>query len=68
MQQGRIVAASLTGDFFFYPAGELAALEQTLAGMEPADVLPTIWAFYQAHDIESPGVAPEDLAAALGVV
>jgi lipoate-protein ligase A len=65
-QHGRIVAAGLSGDFFFYPAGKLAELEQALPGTELSRTLETIEAFYQTNGVESPGVTPHDLATALG--
>jgi lipoate-protein ligase A len=65
-QQGRIVAVGLSGDFFFYPATKLADLERALAGAELAAIQGAIDEFYRANDVESPGVTPHDLAAALG--
>jgi lipoate-protein ligase A len=65
-RDGQIAAASIAGDFFFYPAEKLAALEEALVGVSLDAVKPAIAAFYQANDIESPGVSPGDLAKALG--
>jgi lipoate-protein ligase A len=58
----RIVSTSISGDFFFYPAEKLTALEEALAGVKLDEIEPTIVAFYQAEDIESPGVTPADFA------
>ncbi|MFC2030125.1 biotin/lipoate A/B protein ligase family protein [Chloroflexota bacterium] len=66
-REGQIVAAGLSGDFFFYPADELADLERGLVGTALADAEGTIEAFYAQREIESPGVTPRDLALALGV-
>jgi lipoate-protein ligase A len=66
MQQGQIVTVGLSGDFFFYPADELATLERYLVGANLSEVAAAIEEFYRSHDIESPGVTPHDLAAALG--
>jgi lipoate-protein ligase A len=60
-----IVGLSLTGDFFFYPADELARLEGHLVGCVLDDVQDTIAAFYGDYGIESPGVSPSDLATVL---
>jgi lipoate-protein ligase A len=58
----RIVSTSISGDFFFYPAEKLAALEEALAGVKLDEVESTIAGFYQAEGIESPGVTPADFA------
>jgi len=58
----RIVSTSLSGDFFFYPAEKLAALEEALAGVKLDEVESTIVGFYQAEGIESPGIKPADFA------
>lgn len=65
-QHGRLVTAGLSGDFFFYPAGKLADLEQYLAGTNLSAAEATIEEFYRINGIESPGVTPRDLAIALG--
>jgi lipoate-protein ligase A len=65
-QHGQIVAVGLSGDFFFYPAAKLSELEQYLVGAQLAEAIGAIEEFYRINDIESPGVAPHDLAAALG--
>ena len=65
-QHGRIVTASLSGDFFFYPSEALADLEQSLVGATLAQVPTDLQEYYRANQIESPGVTPQDLAVALG--
>jgi lipoate---protein ligase len=65
-QQGQIVAVGLSGDFFFYPADQLADLEQVLVGVRLGAVQATIEEFYRIRGVDSPGVTPHDLAAALG--
>ncbi len=65
-QHGQIVGVGLSGDFFFFPADNLADLEQHLVGVDLAGAQAAIEEFYQANGIESPGVAPHDLATALG--
>ena len=66
IQHGRIVAVSLSGDFFFYPSEMLGDLEQCLVGATLAQVPATLIEYYHANQVESPGVTPQDLAAALG--
>ncbi len=61
----RLNWVSLSGDFFFYPAEKLEALEMALVGAALAEVEGAVAAFYAAEGIESPGVTPADLAAAL---
>lgn len=65
-EQGRIVSAGFSGDFFFYPSDSLARLEEALAGVSLGQVRAVIEEYYSREDIESPGVTPEDLAVALG--
>lgn len=52
----------LSGDFFFYPAEQLAGLSEALVGTRMEDVEETIRQFYAEHGIESPGVEPADFA------
>jgi lipoate-protein ligase A len=65
-RHGLITAASLSGDFFFYPPEKLADLERHLAGAKIAQVPDLLDEFYRSNGIESPGMTPEDLAAVLG--
>ncbi len=64
-REGYIAAVALSGDFFFYPADKLEALEAALAGVELRAVESAIAEFYQREGIESPGVTPADFARAL---
>ena len=57
----------ISGDFFFFPSDKLIDLEKSLDGI-PADSLAItqrIEEFYKVHQIESPGVAPEDYSKVL---
>lgn len=66
-EDGRLRDVHLSGDFFFYPAEALAALETALHGA-PADreaVARAVGEFYARRQIESPGVQPADIARAL---
>ena len=65
LQDKRIAAASLSGDFFFYPAHQLAELEIALRGVPAGQAEAVIRRFYAEHDIDSPGVTPADLAQVL---
>jgi lipoate-protein ligase A len=62
IEDERIVSTSISGDFFFYPAEKLAALEEALAAVKLDEAESTIAGFYQAEGIESPGVTPADFA------
>ncbi|MBU0495756.1 MAG: lipoate--protein ligase family protein [Chloroflexi bacterium] len=62
LQDGQLRDVSLSGDFFFYPADRLAALEQALEGVPAAEAEAAIARFYAVEGIESPGVTPADLA------
>ena len=66
VQDGVLRAASLSGDFFLYPADKLLELEAALAGVPLANVEGAIARFYAEHGIESPGVTPADLATVIG--
>ncbi len=57
---GVINSLTLSGDFFFYPAGKLTELAGALIGKKEDEVEKTIVQFYEQHDIESPGVEPAD--------
>ncbi len=64
---GRLSDVHFSGDFFFFPAPELAALETCLNGVEAqhAAIAERVAQFYRERGIESPGVQPEDFAAVL---
>ena len=66
VQDGIIAAASLSGDFFFFPAEKLADLEAALVGVRVEEVDLAIARFYEEHGIESPGVTPADFARVVG--
>jgi len=65
VKDGRIAWLSLSGDFFFYPAEKLEALEAALTGVAVGDAQQTIADFYAAEGVESPGVTPADLGRVL---
>jgi lipoate-protein ligase A len=65
-QHGKIAAAWLSGDFFFFPSEKLVDLEQCLVGLTLDQVPDALKTYYHANHIESPGITPNDLAIALG--
>jgi len=65
INQGRINAIELSGDFFFYPKESIALLEEQLTGQHVAQAPDIIRRFYETNDLESPGVAPDDLITAI---
>ena len=65
VRDGVIAAASISGDFFFFPADKLADLEAVLIGLCESDVEAAVARFYEEYGIESPGVTPADFVRAL---
>jgi len=65
VEDGRLAAVSLSGDFFFYPQGKLVLLEESLAGVGLEDVEAAIGRFYGEQGVESPGVTPADFVQVL---
>jgi lipoate-protein ligase A len=63
-EAGYLQDVHISGDFFFYPAENLPALEKSLEGVsvDPEAVAQVIEQFYENESIESPGVLPGDLA------
>ena len=63
-RDGRLHEVHISGDFFFYPAEDLPALERALEGtpVDSGAVTQAIEGFYARRSIDSPGVAPVDLA------
>jgi lipoate---protein ligase len=68
-QDGVLKDVHLSGDFFFFPAENLIDLEQALDGLpaETSAITQAVTAFYQKHQVESPGVVPVDFANLLSV-
>jgi lipoate-protein ligase A len=68
-QDRKIKDVHISGDFFFFPSDNLVDLEQALYGL-PAEtdaITQAVTAFYQMHNVESPGVVPADFANVLTV-
>jgi len=63
----RIREALISGDFSLFPRGKIVLIEQALTGcsLNRKDVLSRIMSVYSEHSLESPGVAPDDFAAAI---
>jgi lipoate-protein ligase A len=66
VQDGVLHEVALSGDFFFYPADKLPLLEQALEGVRVEQAEMAVAKFYAEHQVDSPGVTPNDLARALG--
>ncbi len=66
-QEGRLSGVQFSGDFFCYPRNALVELERALedAPIERAGITQAIETFYQRHEVETPGITPEDLAGIL---
>lgn len=67
LRAGRIDDISLSGDFTIFPALAVGALEQALRGIptEPEALGAALREAYRAIQIQSPGLTPDDLAAAV---
>jgi lipoate-protein ligase A len=67
LREDVIEDVAISGDFTFHPQHLLEALEVSLRDHRlDADVLTSaIDAFYRSHEVQSPGVSPQDLAAAV---
>lgn len=67
VRDGRIEDVSISGDFFFFPAGALAELERSLVGApwDEAALADHVMAFYQRHQVQAPGLTPAELARAV---
>jgi lipoate-protein ligase A len=66
-EDGKLHDVHISGDFFFYPAEDLPALEQSLEGVvaDTGSVKETVTKFYIHKLVESPGILPEDFARVL---
>lgn len=64
---GLLKDVHISGDFFFYPAEDLASLEKSLDGLplDPDVITKKVEAFYARGIIDSPGVVPSDFASVL---
>jgi hypothetical protein len=65
VHEGMLATVSLSGDFFLYPEAKLSDLEAALTDVPIEDVEWVVARFYAEHDIESPGVTPQDFAQVL---
>jgi lipoate-protein ligase A len=63
----RIKYAFITGDFFAYPERSILDLEATLKNVssEPSVILQTVRSFFTTHQVQIPGVEPDDFFHAL---
>ena len=67
MRDGHIEDVSISGDFTFEPAPLLGKLEFALRGypLDAGQLTAAVADFFAAGSVQSPGVAPEDVSAAL---
>lgn len=67
VENGRISALSLAGDFTFIPKAGLAALRAALVGIvfQKSDVAAFIDSFLSQNQVQYPGVTAEDFARAI---
>jgi lipoate-protein ligase A len=61
-KDGKLHDVHISGDFFFYPAEDLPALECALDGVQAncRSVTEKVVQFYARQKVDSPGVQPED--------
>lgn len=66
-QDGVLSDVHISGDFFFYPATSLPALESALTGVaaDKNSIGKAIESFYNENEVESPGIQPADFVRAL---
>jgi lipoate-protein ligase A len=65
LRDGRLVDIALSGDFFCYPQDTVERLEAALKGTPLAETEHTLAAFYNQHEVETPGVTVADWMKAL---
>jgi len=65
--EGKLNEIVISGDFFMLPVDAISNLEISLKGakVENGDLLRKINEAYSKHNIESPGVTPEDIETAV---
>jgi lipoate-protein ligase A len=69
LRGGRIDDISLSGDFTIFPRSAVTEIEESLRGTtaEPQAVLAVIREKYRKGNIQSPGIGPDDWAAAFSL-
>lgn len=67
IKEAKINDILISGDFWIYPTDALPKLEQTLKGatIDEKAINDRIYAFYKAHNLQSPGTTPEDFTKAI---
>jgi len=63
---GRLGEVALSGDFFCFPKGGVAKLEENLKGRPTGEVRKIVTEFYAGRDVETPGITAEDWMQVLG--
>ena len=69
LREGRIDDLSISGDFTIFPQTAVTEIEESLRGTtaEPQAVLAVIRERYRESNIQSPGIGPDDWAAAFSL-
>jgi lipoate---protein ligase len=69
LREGRIDDLSISGDFTIFPQTAVGGIEEALRGVaaEPQAILEVIRARYRESAIQSPGIGPDDWAAAFSL-
>ena len=67
VKENIIETIDISGDFQFYPKSELSGLQERLSKTKrkERDIVSKVEDFYEQHEVESPGVEPEDVAEAI---
>jgi lipoate-protein ligase A len=67
IKDNTIETIGISGDFQFYPKSELTGLEKELQKTKRKErtIIEKVEKYYDKHDIESPGVQPEDVTDAI---
>ena len=67
IHEGLIAEASISGDFFCFPATAVEEMETRLKGVEADKAFERIMAMYDEGNIDTPGVMEEDWRAVLAI-
>jgi lipoate-protein ligase A len=67
VREGTLATVSLSGDFFLYPEAKLSDLEAALENTPLEEIERIVRRFYADHNVESPGVTPQDFVQVLAL-
>jgi lipoate-protein ligase A len=60
IDEGRLRAVSISGDYFCFPSDTTSRLEKLIEGSSIAKLKDIVTDFYRSEDFEMPGIAPYD--------